>query len=175
MRIQHKQARDTVIALNVGRFEVDSEGFLRPTPTPAQWQRFGGAQCYFDVIEDAGPSPAATEEAPVEGLPAAEHTTWTPDGVVEAAPAPAPTSDFAWDDEDAEEDDDEDVEAPLAQADAFAGDVDDLDAAETEDPPRYGEMSYAELKEACKDRGIPVARASREELISRLNADDLGV
>ncbi len=191
MRIKHKQARDTVIALNVGRFEVDSDGMLRPDPTPEQWARFGGAQCYFAVVVDD--TPPAEPSLPVE-VPTLDHssntpaspeaepssTVWSPEGVTPAASAP-PASPFAWDDDDDAEDDDGaedegDPELPpLSDGTHFLGDVDDLDNAEQESPPRYGEMTYAELKEECKDRGISVARASREELISRLNASDLGV
>lgn len=169
MRIQHKQARDTVIALNVGRFEVDAAGFLKPTPTHEQWRRFADAQCYFNIVEDA--SSAATSEAlsdtaALAVAPPAEATVWTPDGVQPASLAPEAIDE--WEDEDVLEDDSEGAEA-------FRGDVEDLDAVETDEPTMYGSMDYQALKALCKERGIGVARASRTELISRLNAQDLGV
>lgn len=172
MRIQHKQARDTVIALNVGRFEVDADGFLKPTPTGEQWRRFADAQCYFNVVDDKPHAIEVVEATPAEAkdLAAPEATVWTPDGVQPedlAVVVPAKV--------DEDEDEWESVEPVGDSAEGFHGDVEDLDAADSEEQPAYGSLTFQELKDLCKERGIGVARTSRVELISRLNAQDLGV
>jgi hypothetical protein len=171
MRIKHKTARDTAISTIGGRFEVDSEGFLNPTPTMAQWHQFSTAQAFFTVHGDIPVEAAPVTRSTAVAEPVAPSSTvWAPPQVV-ASPSKAiviADVEVGEDDSDDEGDEDEDSKS-------FSDDTDDLDNAETPDPVAYATMTFDELKAAARQRGIKVLRVSKVDLISLLNAHDLGV
>lgn len=179
MKVRHKKLRRGSIAFTCGAFRIGSDGFLSPEPTEAQWKLFGNAQMYFDVIHDGtlerraavAPAVAASLEAAIAVAPAAEYAPVplpVPAPEPEPEPEPASTEEvFSMDDEDDDEDEEQD------EAQVFSDDVDPN--ADTGDAPRYSSMSTEELRTMCRERGIKTARVNKADLISLLNASDLGV
>ena len=174
MKVRHKKLRRGSIAFTCGAFRVGTDGMLSPDPTEAQWRQFGTAQMYFEVIPEvalerrmSSVSALADIAAAVAAPLAAEHAPMplyapTP----EPMPEPAPNEEvFSMDDED-DEDDGEDAQM-------FSDDVDPN--ADTPEGARYSGMSTEELRTLCRERGIRTARVNKADLISLLNASDLGV
>lgn len=173
MKVRHKKLRRGSIAFTCGVFRIGPDGLLSPEPTEAQWQQFGNAQMYFDVIREGtlerraavAPAVAASLEAAVAVAPAAEYAP-LPLPEPEPETEPASTEEvFSMDDEDDDEEQDE--------AQVFSDDVDPN--ADTADATRYSSMSTEELRTMCRERGIKTARVNKADLISLLNASDLGV
>ena len=163
MRIQHKQLRDSRIAIGPHAFNVNSEGFLVPDPTPDQWRAFGGAQKYFTIV--AVPVTPATPAPPAEVfvLPDPEDAmdelvAAIKQDAVEAAQAEAAAGGTAAPEEAA---------ASEEEVFGFSDDLEDLDAP-VEGDSIYAAMNFDQLKAECRALGIPVARASRAALIQRL-------
>lgn len=171
MRIKHKTARDTAISTVGGRFEVDSEGFLRPTPTMAQWHQFSTAQAFFTVHGDIPLDVAPVKQSQTKAEPVAPSSTvWEPPKAVVAPSKPIIIADVEADEDDSDDEGDEDEDSK-----SFSDDTDDLDNAEVLNPTAYASMTFDELKVAARQRGIKVLRVSKVDLISLLNAHDLGV
>lgn len=176
MRIRHKSLRDSRIAIGPSAFTVDSQGYLKPDPTPEQWRTFQASQKYFIVEAEA----AVTEApAPVEVVFAMPDPEDDLDRILadERALRHAAAASVGADDSPSEDD------ATTVFADdaadgaevGFADDVEDLDAAAAgADDSAYARMTFEELKAACRHHGIPVARASRASLIERLKEQDQG-
>lgn len=177
MKVRHKKLRRGSIAFTCGAFRIGPDGLLSPEPTEAQWKQFGTAQMYFEVVRegalerrtDVAPAAAASLEAAVAVAPAAEYAPVPlpmPAPEPEPEPEPASTEEvFSMDDEDDEDEDDE--------AQVFSDDVDPN--ADTAEGARYSSMSTEELRTLCRERGIKTARVNKNDLISLLNASDLGV
>lgn len=173
MKVRHKKLRRGSIAFTCGVFRIGPDGMLSPEPTEAQWQQFSGAQMYFDVIKEgalerrtSSVSALADIAAAVAAPPAPEYAPM-PLPAPEPAPAPEPESNeevFSMDDEA----DDEGEEAQM-----FSDDVDPN--ADTVEGTLYSGMSTEELRTLCRERGIRTARVNKADLISLLNASDLGV
>lgn len=156
----HKNLRSSRIAVGTAAFEVDDNGLLTPDPTDAQWAAFQGAQTYFfrehddGAVEAPEPSPPPEPVVHPSRLPAAEDEDEDEDDF-----------DFG-DDDDADEDD------------GFAGDADDFideSSSDEEAIHEYAGLKVEELRDLCKERGIPCSRLTKTELISALVANDLKV
>lgn len=179
MKVRHKKLRRGSIAFTCGAFRIGPDGLLSPEPTEAQWQKFGTAQMYFEVVREGAlerrtavaPAVAASLEAAITVAPAAEYAPMPlPMPEPEPEPEPASTEEvFSMDDEDEDNEDDEEVD----EAQVFSDDVDPN--ADTADATRYSSMSTEELRTLCRERGIKTARVNKNDLISLLNASDLGV
>lgn len=174
MKVRHKKLRRGSIAFSCGVFNIGSDGLLSPEPTEAQWKLFGSAQMYFEVQRegalerraDVGPAAAASLADAVAAAPAPEYAP-VPLPVPEPAPAPESNEEvFSMDDEEDDEDDG-------GEPDGFSDDVDPN--ADTVDATLYSGMSTEELRTLCRERGIRTARVNKSDLISLLNASDLGV
>ena len=174
MKVRHKKLRRGSIAFTCGVFRIGPDGLLSPEPTEAQWQQFSSAQMYFDVIREGtlerraavAPAVAASLEAAVAVAPAAEYAPMPVPMPPEPEPEPASTEEvFSMEDD---EDEDEEDEAQV-----FSDDVDPN--ADTAEGTRYSSMSTEELRTLCRERGIKTARVNKNDLISLLNASDLGV
>jgi len=175
MKVRHKKLRRGSIAFTCGAFRIGPDGLLSPEPTEAQWQKFGTAQMYFEVEREGvlerraavTPAVAASLEAAIAVAPAAEYAPMPlPMPETEPETEPASTEEvFSMDDEDEDEESDE--------AQVFSDDVDPN--ADTGDATRYSSMSTEELRTLCRERGIKTARVNKNDLISLLNASDLGV
>lgn len=178
MKVRHKKLRRGSIAFTCGVFRIGPDGLLSPEPTEAQWQQFGNAQMYFDLIREGtlerraavAPAVAASLEAAVADAPAPEYAP-VPLPVPEPEPAPEPVAES--NEEVFSMDDDEDDEDDGGEADGFSDDVDPN--ADTVDATLYSGMSTEELRTLCRERGIRTARVNKTDLISLLNASDLGV
>ena len=179
MKVRHKKLRRGSIAFSCGVFRIGPDGLLSPEPTDAQWKMFGSAQMYFEVQRegalarraDVAPDAVASLEAAVAAAPAPEYAPMPlpvpePEPAPEPAPEPESTEEiFSMDDEDGEDDG--------GEADGFSDDVDPN--ADTVDATLYSGMSTEELRTLCRERGIRTARVNKADLISLLNASDLGV
>lgn len=164
MKVRHRKLRRGSIAFHCGTFLIDSQGMLSPEPTLAQWQQFGSAQMYFEVIAESPLARHTAIEAPHHA--ALEAVFAAPP----APPAPAPEPEaseevFSMDEDEDDEDEDEGT--------MFSDDVDPNE--DTADATRYSGMSTEELRTLCRERGIRTARVNKADLISLLNASDLGV
>jgi hypothetical protein len=175
MKVRHKKLRRGSIAFSCGVFNIGPDGLLSPEPTEAQWKLFGSAQMYFEVQRegalerraDVAPAAAASLADAVAAAPAPEYAP-VPLPVPEPAPAPESNEEvFSMDDEEDDEEDDG------GEADGFSDDVDPN--ADTVDATLYSGMSTEELRTLCRERGIRTARVNKSDLISLLNASDLGV
>ena len=174
MKVRHKKLRRGSIAFTCGVFQIGTDGLLSPEPSEAQWKQFGSAQMYFEVLKEvalerrvSSPSALADIAAAVAVAPAPADAP-VPLPVPEPAPAPEPSSSeevFSMDDDD---DGDEGEEAQM-----FSDDVDPN--ADTPEGTLYSGMSTEELRTLCRERGIRTARVNKSDLISLLNASDLGV
>jgi hypothetical protein len=177
MKVRHKKLRRGSIAFTCGVFRIGPDGLLSPEPTEAQWQQFGNAQMYFEVQRegalerrtDVAPAAAASLAAAVAAAPAPEYAPM-PMPVPEPEPAPEPEPVAESNEEVFSMDDDED---DGGEADGFSDDVDPN--ADTVDATLYSGMSTEELRTLCRERGIRTARVNKTDLISLLNASDLGV
>jgi hypothetical protein len=180
MKVRHKKLRRGSIAFTCGVFSIGSDGLLSPEPTEAQWKLFGNAQMYFEVQRegalerrtDVAPAAAASLAAAVAAAPAPEYAP-VPLPVPEPEPSPEPEPVAESNEEVFSMDDDEDDEDDGGEADGFSDDVDPN--ADTVDATLYSGMSTEELRTLCRERGIRTARVNKTDLISLLNASDLGV
>jgi hypothetical protein len=180
MKVRHKKLRRGSIAFTCGVFNIGPDGLLSPEPTEAQWKMFGPSQMYFEVQRegalerrtDVAPAAAASLAAAVAAAPAPEYAPM-PMPVPEPEPAPEPEPMAESNEEVFSMDDDEDDEDDGGEADGFSDDVDPN--ADTVDATLYSGMSTEELRTLCRERGIRTARVNKADLISLLNASDLGV
>lgn len=154
MKVRHKKLHHGSIACGPLRFTINEKGLLCPDPTPEHWRMLATMHNYLEVLQhDAPPSSAPAAPAPVE------------EQYEEAAVASAPAEEQY--EPPAEEDDADESEA------IFSDDV-DPDAEEVE-AGQYANLSLDELRTLCRERGIRTARVNKADLISLLNAADLGV
>ena len=180
MKVRHKKLRRGSIAFTCGVFNIGPDGLLSPEPTEAQWKMFGPSQMYFEVVRegalerrtDVAPAAAASLAAAVAAAPAPEYAPM-PMPVPEPEPAPEPEPLAESNEEVFSMDDDEEDEDDGGEADGFSDDVDPN--ADTVDATLYSGMSTEELRTMCRERGIKTARVNKADLISLLNASDLGV
>lgn len=180
MKVRHKKLRRGSIAFTCGVFNIGPDGLLSPEPTEAQWKMFGPSQMYFEVVRegalerrtDVAPAAAASLAAAVAAAPAPEYAPM-PMPVPEPEPAPEPEPLAESNEEVFSMDDDEEDEDDGGEADGFSDDVDPN--ADTVDATLYSGMSTEELRTLCRERGIRTARVNKADLISLLNASDLGV
>jgi len=165
MKLTHKYSRETAICIGSSRFIVDAEGDVTPEVTETQWRLLGEAQIYFTIAE--GP-PAVAIVSAAQAQKPADQDFWTPDTPL----PPQPTTNFSGilDSDDEDEDGSEDADG------SFAGDVENLDDASDSEGTdgNYADMSYTQLKEICKERGIKTSRVAQAELVSLLVAQDIG-
>ena len=158
MKVRHKKLRHGSIACGPLRFTINEKGFLVPDPTTAQWHMLGMAHAYLEIVErDEAPAAPAAEAASAP----AEEQYEEPTAAAEPTPA-----------EEQYEPPAEEEEADESEA-IFSDDV-DPDAEEVE-AGQYSALSLDELRTLCRERGIRTARVNKADLISLLNAADLGV
>lgn len=177
MKVRHKKLRRGSIAFTCGVFRIGPDGMLSPEPTAAQWHQFGSAQMYFDVIRE-GVLERRSDVAPaaLAGMTAAVAVVAAPEYAPVPLPQPEPLPEPECEPEATEEVfsmDDEDDEEERDEAEVFSDDVDPN--ADTVDATLYSGMSTEELRTLCRERGIRTARVNKADLISLLNASDLGV
>jgi hypothetical protein len=158
MKVRHKKLRHGSIACGPLRFTINEKGFLVPDPTVAQWNMLGMAHAYLEIVE-RDPPLAVDAAAPAPAPVMAEEQYEEP-----AAPEAPAEEQY---EPPAEEDEADESEA------IFSDDV-DPDAEEVE-AGQYSALSLDELRTLCRERGIRTARVNKADLISLLNAADLGV
>ncbi len=160
MKVRHKKLRHGSIACGPLRFTINEKGFLVPDPTPDNWRMLVTAHAYLEIVErDEAPAAPAAEAAPVPAP--TEEQYEEPTGSAEP-----PTAEEHYEPP-AEEEEADESEA------IFSDDV-DPDAEEVE-AGQYSALSLDELRTLCRERGIRTARVNKADLISLLNAADLGV
>ena len=156
MKVRHKKLRHGSIACGPLRFTINEKGFLVPDPTPDNWRMLVTAHAYLEIVErDQPPVAEAAAPAPVMAEEQYEEPA-APEAPAEEQYEPP-----------AEEDEADESEA------IFSDDV-DPDAEEVE-AGQYSALSLDELRTLCRERGIRTARVNKADLISLLNAADLGV
>lgn len=173
MKVRHKKLRRGSIAFTCGVFRIGPDGTLSPEPTPAQWQQFGSAQMYFEVVKEFTLERRVTSVSDLVSMAAAVAEVPPPEHAAMPLPVPAPELPPENPEEVFSMDDPEEEEDEGGEADGFSDDVDPN--ADTADATRYSGMSTEELRTLCRERGIKTARVNKNDLISLLNASDLGV
>jgi hypothetical protein len=158
MKVRHKKLRHGSIACGPLRFTINEKGFLVPDPTPDNWRMLVTAHAYLEIVErDPPPAVDAAQTAPEPVMAEEQYEEpATPEAPAEEQYEPP-----------AEEEEADESEA------IFSDDV-DPDAEEVE-AGQYSALSLDELRTLCRERGIRTARVNKADLISLLNAADLGV
>ncbi len=156
MKVRHRKLRHGSIACGPLRFTISEQGLLCPDPTPEHWRMLGTMHNYLEVLQHD------EAQAPAAAVPAGTEEQYEEPVVTDAA-APA---------EEHYEPPAEEEEADESEA-IFSDDV-DPDAEEVE-AGQYSALSLDELRTLCRERGIRTARVNKADLISLLNAADLGV